>query len=65
LPVIPAGAVVQNEGASMVYREISTGVFEPVTITVGDRVGDRVTVRSGISAGDRIVTEGVLLLRAS
>ncbi|MCU1339021.1 MAG: efflux transporter, family, subunit [Bryobacterales bacterium] len=65
LPVIPAGAVVQNEGVSMVYREISTGVFEPVTVTVGDRVGDRVTVRSGISAGDRIVTEGALLLKAS
>ena len=65
LPVIPAGAVIQNEGSSMVYREISAGVFEPVTITVGDRVGDRVVVRSGISAGDRIVTEGVLLLRAS
>ena len=65
LPVIPAGAVIQNEGSSMVYREVSPGVFEPVTITVGDRVGDRIVVRSGISAGDRIVTEGVLLLRAS
>jgi cobalt-zinc-cadmium efflux system membrane fusion protein len=65
LPVIPAGAVIQNEGSSMVYREISAGVFEPVTITVGDRVGDRIVVRSGISPGDRIVTEGVLLLRAS
>lgn len=65
LPVVPAGAVVQNEGSSIVYREISTGVFEPVTITVGDRVGDRIIVRSGLSPGDRIVTEGVLLLRAS
>ena len=65
LPVIPAGAVIQNEGSSMVYREISAGVFEPVTITVGDRVGDRIIVRSGLSPGDRIVTEGVLLLRAS
>jgi len=57
--------VLQNEGSSMVYREISAGVFEPVTITVGDRVGDRIIVRSGLSPGDRIVTEGVLLLRAS
>jgi len=65
LPVIPAGAVIQNEGSSMVYREISTGVFEPVAITVGERVGNRIVVPSGISAGDRIVTEGVLLLRAS
>ena len=65
LPVIPAGAVIQNEGASMVYREISAGVFEPVTIVTGDRMGDRIVVRSGISPGDRIVTEGVLLLRAS
>jgi hypothetical protein len=28
-------------------------------------VGDRIIVRSGLSPGDRIVTEGVLLLRAS
>jgi cobalt-zinc-cadmium efflux system membrane fusion protein len=65
LPVIPAGAVIQNEGASVVYREVSPGVFEPATITLGDRVGDRIIIRSGISPGDRIVTEGVLLLRAS
>ena len=65
LPVVPAGAVVQNEGASIVYREIAAGSFEPVKVTVGDRLGDRVVVQSGISVGDRIVTEGVLLLKAS
>jgi len=65
LPVIPAGAVVQNEGASIVYRELAAGSFEPVKVTVGDRLGDRVVVQSGISVGDRIVTEGVLLLKGS
>jgi len=65
LPVVPAGAVVQNEGASIVYREIAAGSFEPVKVTVGDRVGDRVVVQSGLSVGDRIVTEGALLLKTS
>ncbi len=65
LPVVPAGAVVQNEGTSIVYREVAAGSFEPVKVTVGDRLGDRVVVQSGISVGDRIVTEGVLLLKAS
>ncbi len=65
LPVVPAGAIVQNEGASIVYREVAAGSFEAVRVTVGDRVGDRVVVQSGIAVGDRIVTEGVLLLKSS
>jgi cobalt-zinc-cadmium efflux system membrane fusion protein len=63
LPVVPAAAIVQSEGSSIVYREISKGVFEPVTIVPGDRAGDRVAVRSGVKVGDRIVTDGVMLLK--
>jgi membrane fusion protein, heavy metal efflux system len=65
LPVIPLNAVLQSEGASVVYREVSRGVFEPVTVTLGARVGDRVAVKSGLAVGDRIVTDGVMLLKAS
>jgi cobalt-zinc-cadmium efflux system membrane fusion protein len=65
MPVVPPGAIVQSEGANFVYRETSPGVFEPVAVALGERVGDRIAVRSGIAAGDRIVTEGVLLLKTS
>jgi cobalt-zinc-cadmium efflux system membrane fusion protein len=65
LPLIPAAAVLQSEGSTIVYREVSSGVFEPVPVTLGERVGDRVSIRTGISPGDRIVTEGVLLLKGN
>ena len=65
LPVIPLNAVIQSEGASVVYREVSRGVFEPVTVTLGTRVGDKIAVRSGLAVGDRVVTDGVMLLKSS
>jgi len=65
LPVVPVGAVLQDEGSSLVYREVSTGVFEAVPVALGDRIGNRVVVRSGIAPGDRIVTKGVLLVKGS
>jgi multidrug efflux pump subunit AcrA (membrane-fusion protein) len=46
-----------------VYREKSPGVFEIVEVTFGKRAGERVPVLSGIKAGDKIVTDGTMLLR--
>src|SRR5262245_1713874 len=63
MPVVPAGAIVQGEQRNIVYRENAPGVFEPVEITFGRREDDRVPILSGIKAGDRIVTDGPMLLR--
>ena len=63
-PVVPSVAIVQSEGQSLVYRELSQGVFEPVTVTTGAKVGNKIAILSGLSAGDRIVTDGVMLLRS-
>jgi membrane fusion protein, heavy metal efflux system len=62
-PVVPAGAIVQGDQRSIVYRENSPGVFEPVEVAFGKREGDRVPILSGIKPGDRIVTDGAMLLR--
>jgi RND family efflux transporter MFP subunit len=64
MPVVPAAAIVQADGKSVVYRELSRGVFQPVNITTGGKAGDKISVTSGISSGDRIVTDGVMLLRS-
>src|SRR5262245_59160223 len=63
MPVVPAGAIVQGEQRNIVYREKSPGVFEITEVTFGKREGDRVPILTGIKAGDRIVTDGAMLLR--
>jgi len=62
-PVVPAGAIVQGDQRNIVYREKSAGVFEVVEVTFGKREGDRVPILTGVKAGDRIVTDGTMLLR--
>lgn len=61
--VIPSSAIVQSDKRSIVYREKSPGVFEPVTITFGKQDGDRVPVLTGLVEGDRIVIDGGMLLK--
>jgi cobalt-zinc-cadmium efflux system membrane fusion protein len=62
-PVLPAGAIVQGDQRNIVYREKSPGVFEIVEVTFGKREGDRVPILTGINVGDRVVTDGAMLLR--
>lgn len=63
LPVIPPGALVQNEGQSFVWRETAPGTFEQTPVKTGNRAGDMLAVLSGLKAGDRVVTDGVMLLK--
>jgi cobalt-zinc-cadmium efflux system membrane fusion protein len=63
VPVIPSSAIVQSDKRSVVYREKSTGVYEPVTITFGKQDGERVPVLTGLAEGDRIVIDGGMLLK--
>lgn len=64
LPVIPAGALVQGDGQNTVYLEQSRGTFQSTVVQVGNRVGDRVAILKGIKAGDRVVVDGVMLLKS-
>lgn len=61
-PTIPAGAVMIVDGKSLVWREVSKGVFEKVAITTGELVGDRISVLAGLAPADRVVVDGVMLL---
>jgi cobalt-zinc-cadmium efflux system membrane fusion protein len=63
MPVVPAGAIIQGDQRNIVYREKAPGVFEVVEVTFGKRGDDRVPILSGIQTGDRIVTDGAMLLR--
>ena len=58
---IPRDAVVDTGRQQHVF--VATGNrFEPRPVTLGVQLADRVEVRSGLNAGDRIVAAGVFLL---
>ncbi len=61
--VVPAGAIVQTDKLSVIYREKSAGVFEAVPVTFGKQDGERIPVLTGIAPGDRVVVDGGMLLK--
>jgi cobalt-zinc-cadmium efflux system membrane fusion protein len=62
-PVVPAAAVIQVEGRNIVYIEEGPGRFRPREVEVGLRHGDLIPILSGLKSGERVVTDGVMLLR--
>jgi multidrug efflux pump subunit AcrA (membrane-fusion protein) len=65
VPVVPPGAVVQDESGSIVYREVETGVFERRRVKTGRPTSAGVPVLEGLTPGERIITEGAILLRTT
>ncbi|HTQ11507.1 MAG TPA: efflux RND transporter periplasmic adaptor subunit [Fimbriimonadaceae bacterium] len=55
----PKTAVWDREGLHYVYALNAQGVARIRIVTIGDPHGDRVTILSGLSAGDRIVASGI------
>ncbi len=62
--VIPEIALQQQGTESYVWRVGDGGAVERVVVEVGGRIPGRVMVAKGLSAGDRIVTDGVGKVRA-
>lgn len=60
---IPVSAPIEAQGRTVVYREVRPGVFEEVQVRLGQRSGEWIPVEEGLSPGDRIVVDGVMLLR--
>jgi RND family efflux transporter MFP subunit len=59
---IPSAAVLDSGMQKIVYLETSDGVFEPRAVELGTSFGNRVTVKSGLQEGDRVVTAGNFLI---
>jgi cobalt-zinc-cadmium efflux system membrane fusion protein len=64
LPVVAVGAVVQDGGRTMVWAERAPGRFQPVEVKTAERMDDRIPILHGLRAGDRVVIDGAMLLRA-
>jgi membrane fusion protein, heavy metal efflux system len=56
LLVVPSAAVVEADGKKIVYVQ-NSNAYQPVTVTLGQTVGDLVEVKSGLFAGDKVVTQ--------
>ncbi len=62
--VVPRAAVLQDGRRAVVYVEKTPGQYEPRLVRVG-RVGDEgVEILSGLAEGEKVVTEGNLMIDA-
>jgi cobalt-zinc-cadmium efflux system membrane fusion protein len=61
--VVPTASVLQDEQNAVVFVEQMPGRFEERKVTLGKPAGDVVRVLHGLSAGDTVVTDGVMLLK--
>lgn len=59
---VPRSAVIMNGDHSMVYVVEPNGVYLPKRIELGARADDFYEVTSGVSAGERVVTNGHFLI---
>ncbi len=62
---VPASAVQKQGSDSFVLVEVSRGRFRRSPVTTGKQIEDYTVVESGLSAADRVVTSGALLLNKS
>ncbi len=61
--LVPASAVLFEEGQSVVYVESEPNVFRRRAVTTGERKGDLIVVTSGLNAGEKVVSVGAASLR--
>lgn len=59
---VPAQSVFMQDGAYWVYVEKSKGVFEPRQVKAKPQGSTSMLIRSGLSAGEAVVANNVLLL---
>jgi membrane fusion protein, heavy metal efflux system len=62
--VVPRTAVTRIDGKPTVFVLVKEGVVEPRQVDVGAEDSDSVAVLKGLGAGDRVVSAGVLALKA-
>ncbi|MBI5585408.1 MAG: efflux RND transporter periplasmic adaptor subunit [Deltaproteobacteria bacterium] len=59
---VPVDAVLDTGSKQTVFVEQGRGYFEPRQVETGWRLGDRIEIKKGLSAGERVVVSGAFLL---
>ncbi len=60
--VVPAGALVNDAGADLVYVQTAGERFERRLVRAGLRDGEYVAIEDGLSPGERVVSRGAYLV---
>jgi Cu(I)/Ag(I) efflux system membrane fusion protein len=60
--VVPAEAVIRTGTRALVYLSEQAGRYRPVEVEIGEQVGDRIVIRSGLAAGQQVVASGQFLV---
>ncbi len=63
LPVVPESAILEFNGKAAAYVEEKPGYFVRRFLTIGKHRDQRVVVREGLRAGERVVTSGAIYLK--
>jgi multidrug efflux pump subunit AcrA (membrane-fusion protein) len=61
--VVPASAILDEDGRPIVYVQPEGETFEKRSIRIGGQDGDRVLVLDGLKAGERVVTGAAYQVR--
>ncbi len=59
---IPRTAVIQTGPQAVVYTDQGGGAYKQVLVGTGRRAGNLIEITSGLTPGDRVVTDGNLLI---
>jgi membrane fusion protein, copper/silver efflux system len=62
---IPASAVIRSGRGNFVMRALDNGHFMPQEIEAGITSADRIVIRNGLEAGDKVAVNGQFLLDAA
>ena len=63
--VVPSTAVIREGTTAHVFVQRAPGRFERRAITIGRTIDDTVEIKSGLTAGEIVVTDGALLLQSA
>lgn len=63
--VAPVSAVSEEQGAHYLYIQVTGESYTKRSVSLGENDGKRVEIIEGLNPGERIITEGVMLLKAA
>lgn len=59
---VPAEAVLDTGDRRTVFVDLGDGYLEPRQVEIGERLGDRIAITRGLTAGERVVASGTFLI---